>query len=282
MGTENVAPEAASKSGGFFARRKEKKNAEPEPEPTSEVSVETKVFPPGAIVLQQGASAAALIVERGSLEALVEAVPSSRREKPPLPNSSPRIRQASETPIFTANVGDIVGSHLLLTGQRSGLTIRAGSSGAVVVLLPLSTLARLGRTRAAITHKMVVSLARRVRDAPSSLIWDRCGAEMETLEAGEALNARAGGVHIVVTGCLREQMEEPHGLSRANSSQNLFKRRKSQSGKSTSCVRSKWSWLRREPWRGDWRRFGSHGNHRIATHGGDAEIETAELDGTRG
>ena len=226
---------AASKSGGFFARRKEKKNAEPEPEPTSEVSVETKVLPPGAIVLQQGASAAALIVERGSLEALVEAVPSSRREKPPLPNSSPRIRQASETPIFTANVGDIVGSHLLLTGQRSGLTIRAGSSGAVVVLLPLSTLARLGRTRAAITHKMVVSLARRVRDAPSSLIWDRCGAEMETLEAGEALNARAGGVHIVVTGCLREQMEEPHGLSRANSSQNLFKRRKSQSGKSTAA-----------------------------------------------
>ena len=42
-----------------------------------------------------------------------------KRERPPLPNS-PRFRR-SEAPIFTANAGDVVGSHLLLTGQRSNL-----------------------------------------------------------------------------------------------------------------------------------------------------------------
>ena len=222
----------SSKSGGFFSNRKQKQESE-EVKSKSNLALEAKDFTSGEIVLRQGDSPVALIVERGSLEAFVGLPRTSAREKPPLPNSPPRFHQPDGAPIFTANVGDVVGSHLLLTGQRSNLTIRAGLSGAVVAFLPLSALARLGRQHAHVNRKMAIALARRVREAASSLVLDRCGAEIEQLEAGEALNHREGGVHIVVTGCLREQMEE-QSLSRTNSTNNLFRWRKSQGSKGVS------------------------------------------------
>jgi predicted acylesterase/phospholipase RssA/CRP-like cAMP-binding protein len=210
---------AGTNGGGFFRKQKSVKD-DITPQMSYEVALEATAYPAGSVVLRQGASPCAYLVEHGSLEAFMGRVP--KRERPPLPNS-PRFRR-SEAPIFTANAGDVVGSHLLLTGQRSNLAFRAGSNGAVVVALPASALARLARSRDKITCKMASALARRVRLTPSSLVLDRVGSEIEMLEAGEALNQREGGVHIVVAGCLREQTEE-YGLSRANSSQNLFKRR---------------------------------------------------------
>ena len=217
--------------GGFFSSRKSGAVA---PLPTEETSVvlEAKVYSPGALVLEQGASAAALIIEHGSLEAFLGAVPQGV-EKPPRPNmstssASARRSTTSDAPIFTATMGDVVGGHLMLTGQRSGLTIRAGRNGAVVVALPLSASARLARAVPDIHRASAVDLARRVRAAPSSLVWDRCGAEMDMLEAGESLQPQNGGVHVVVTGCLREQMEE--SITRAASSGNLLTRRKKSLG----------------------------------------------------
>ena len=224
---------AAKKIGGFFSSREQKSVSAGDPKSFSSITIEARVIPGGSVVLQQGATPVALIVERGSLEAYSGSTALGARgspRRPPLPNSPRRLNRASEAPIFTASVGDVVGSHLLLIGQRSGLTIRAGASGAVVALLPMSALARLGRAHPHVTRKIAVELARRLREAPSSFIWDRCGTEMEMLEAGEALSHREGGVHIVVTGSLREQMEEPI-LHRANSSHNMFKWRKSKSSK---------------------------------------------------
>ena len=219
--------------GGFFSSRKSNANVTATCLPDSSIVLEAKVYPPGATVLEQGASAAALIIEHGSVEAFLGAVPHGV-EKPPRPTApvSPtalaqRKTMTIDAPIFTATTGDIVGGHLMLTGQRSGLTIRAGRNGAVVVALPLSAYARLARALPGIHRTSAADLARRVRRAPSSLVWDRCGAEMDMLQAGESLRQLNGGVHIVVTGCLREQLEESIALARAGSSGNLLKRRTS-------------------------------------------------------
>lgn len=227
-----------AKSGGIFSGKKSSSSTAVAAQSVVQVgtfgtdaslALEAKIYPPGAIVLEQGASAAALIIEQGSLDAYYGAVRHGL-DKPPRPKTPPTgasHRHSGGNAIFTAHSGDIVGGHLLLTGQRSGLTIRAGRNGAVVVFLPLSTSARLARTHPDIHRVSAVSLARRVRAAPSSLVWDRCGAEIEMLEAGESLQRQNGGVHIVVTGCLREQVEDRAALSRVNSTINLLKRRNS-------------------------------------------------------
>lgn len=230
------AENTPDKRGGFFGSRKPKKPAGEVKSPiASAIAISAKSFPAGATVMIRGTAPAALVIEHGSLEAIDGEAPGYSRSRPPLSGAAPR--KSSAQPIFTANVGEVVGAHLLLTGQRSGLTFIAGPGGVCVATLPMSVIARLARSTPNILHNAAVKLARRVRCAPTSLVWDRCGTEMEMLEAGEALNLRDGGVHVVVTGCLREQLED-HAISRTNSANNLRMRRKLASGKSSSTYAS--------------------------------------------
>ena len=116
-------------------------------------------------------------------------------------------------PVFVARAGSSVGAFLLLTGQRSAVTLRAGPGGAVVAALPHSAAARLARSRPSLYARVAARIARRLRGSLPARVWDRCGAEWIRLEAGARLRpetsvvADPDGVYVVVTGCLRVASE---------------------------------------------------------------------------
>ena len=121
---------------------------------------------------------------------------------------------------FVATEGESVGSHLLLTGQRSlSVLLRAGPRGCVLAALPHVAVARLARSTPAVYTRIASSLARRLRPSLPMRTWDRLGAEWVSLGAGAALSGvgsglgsgpgsgggggHPDGVYVVVTGRVR-------------------------------------------------------------------------------
>ena len=204
------------------------------------VELEAMDLAPGEAVRFRSAAAAALLVERGSLEGYV---PTPRTAS--TANSAGRgttetggfgardARRAAAarsraSPAFTARAGSCVGEFLLLTGQRAAVTLRAGADGAVVAALPHSAVARLARAYPSTYARVATRIARRLRPSLPARAWDRCGARWIPLGAGQTLADRLGaaraaarrresaadraashtiphpdGVYVVVTGCVR-------------------------------------------------------------------------------
>jgi CRP-like cAMP-binding protein len=188
----------------------------------SPVELEAVELAPGERLRFRSTAAAALLVERGSLEgywtpldardgdgfgartgskdARVSSIRSAsnrtghsktknasssfQRERGP---SASHERHHRQPPAFTAHPGSVVGEFMLLTGQRAAVTIRAGPNGCVVAALPHSAVARLVRTYPATYARVATRIARRLRPALPAKAWDRCGVQWISLGAGQSL-----------------------------------------------------------------------------------------------
>ena len=188
------------------------------------VELEAMALVPFEAVRFRTAAAAALLVERGSLEGYVPTPPEAagangrtgangdavffrgdaedaetRRDRV-FRDRANRTREGSDRgtragrpgdPIaFTAHAGSCVGEFLLLTGQRAAVTLRAGADGAVVAALPHSAVARLVRTYPSTYARIATRIARRLRPSLPARAWDRCGARWIPLGAGQTLADR--------------------------------------------------------------------------------------------
>ena len=193
------------------------------------VELEAMALVPFEAVRFRTAAAAALLVERGSLEGYVPTPPEAaganggtgangdavffrgdaedaetRRDRVfrdrVFRDRANRTREDSDRgtragrpgdPIaFTAHAGSCVGEFLLLTGQRAAVTLRAGADGAVVAALPHSAVARLVRTYPSTYARIATRIARRLRPSLPARAWDRCGARWIPLGAGQTLADR--------------------------------------------------------------------------------------------
>ena len=117
-------------------------------------------------------------------------------------------------PAFVARAGSSVGAFLLLTGQRSAVTLRAGPE------VPSSPRCRTPPPLDSARSRPSLYALASPRTSPGASagslparVWDRCGAEWIRLEAGARLRpetsvvADPDGVYVVVTGCLRVASE---------------------------------------------------------------------------